>query len=104
MENTNFKKYEAVELKGVRLNEEDYKWWTGYYILEIEKDGSYLVSRTYQGNHNITQLTWPYRVSVDDIRKPETEPKLSVTGGVFSRQNFLQVYGASMVGAFYRDE
>jgi hypothetical protein len=98
-----FQKHDAVELKGIALKD-DYKWWSGYYVLEIEKDGSCLISRTYLGAHNITQLTWPYRVSPDRLRKPEVIPKLSVTGGIYSAKNFLPEYGAFMVNSFYRDE
>ncbi len=95
------KKYDAVELRGVKRGE-GYVWWSGYYILEVERDGKYLISRPYQGEHNITQLTWPHRVSPEVLRKPESEPKLSVTGGIYSTKNFLQEYGAFMVRSFYR--
>jgi hypothetical protein len=98
-----FQRYDAVELRGMKLKE-DYKWWTGYYVLEIEKDGSCLISRTYPGAHNITQLSWPYRVSPDKLRKPESIPKLSVAGGIYSAKDFLSEYGAFMVRSFYRDE
>lgn len=103
MKETKFQKYDAVEVKGVELPE-GYKWWPGYYILEIEKDGSCLISYTYRGDHNITQLSWPHRISPDSLRKPEIEPKLSVTGGIYSNKNFLQEYGAFMVRSFYRDQ
>ena len=96
MGKTKFQQYDAVELSSRR------KWWTGYYILEIERDGNCLISRTYQGEHNLTQLSWPYRVSPNLLRKPESEPKLSVTGGAYSAKNFLKEYGASMVRSFYR--
>ena len=99
MNETKLKKYDAVELRGVWLGN-DFQWWPGYYILEIQKDGSFLISRTYKGDHNITQLTWPYQALPEELRKPETPPKLSVTGGVYNAQNFLQEYGACMLRAY----
>jgi hypothetical protein len=103
MSEAKFQKYDAVEFRGVELAD-GYHWWSGYYVLEVEKDGNCLISRTYPGAHNITQLSWPYRASPEFLRKPESTPKLSVTGGIYSAQNFLQEYGSSMVRSFYRDE
>lgn len=97
------KVYDAVELRGVWLGQE-YKWFEGYYILKIEGDDSYIISHPYPGKDNITQLTWPYRVSLDKLRKPDKPPKLSVTGGVYSKDSFLKEYGASMLRAFYEAE
>ncbi len=103
MGNTGFQRYDAVEFRGIKLAD-GYQWWGGYYVLEVENDGNCLISRTYQGGNNITQLSWPYRTSPDLLRKPETVPKLSVTGGIYLAANFLPEYGACMVRSFYRDE
>jgi hypothetical protein len=103
MTKTKFQKYEAVEVKGMWLGSY-FQWWSGYYILEVEDDDNYLISSTYKGDHNITQLTFPTRAHADRLRKPDNPPKLSVTGGIYSGDNFLQQSGASMVRAFYREE
>jgi hypothetical protein len=97
---SNLRQYDAVEIKKAYGNE----WDTGYWILKIEESGSCLVSRTYQGDHGITQLSFPTRCSPTELRKPTTPPKLKVTGGIYKAENFLQEYGACMVRALYKEE
>jgi hypothetical protein len=93
---SSFALYDAVEVKGWGDS-----WHSDYWVLAIEPDNSCIVSRTYQGDHNITQLSFPSRVTSDRLRKCDT--KLKVTGSVYSADSFLKEYGDSMLRAFRKE-
>lgn len=96
-----FALYEPVDIRGVWLGKDKgYQWHSGCYILHQEfRQGQwwYAIARPYQGNQNITQLSYPVAYTSTRLRKTETPALLKVTGGVYKANEFLPQYGASLL-------
>ncbi|HAX87330.1 MAG TPA: hypothetical protein DCY91_13975 [Cyanobacteria bacterium UBA11370] len=96
-----FKLYEPVDIRGVWLGQEKgYQWHSGCYILHQEfRQGQwwYAIARPYQGNHNITQLSYPLAYTSERLRKTENSTPLKVTGGVYKSDEFLPHYGGALL-------
>ncbi|MEQ8539338.1 MAG: hypothetical protein RIB93_18025 [Coleofasciculus sp. D1-CHI-01] len=96
-----FEVYDPVDVRGVWLGQEQgYQWHPGCYVLHREiKKGQwwYMITRPYQGNNNITQLSYPIAYPSEKLRKTENPTPLKVTGGIYKANEFLQQYGASLL-------
>ncbi len=96
-----FALYDSVDICGVWISEEKgYQWHSGCYVIHQEfKQGRwwYAIARPYQGNNNITQLSYPVAYTSNRLRKTENPTPLKVTGGVYKSDDFLSQYGASLL-------
>lgn len=94
-----FDLYEAVDVRGVKTKD-GYQWHPGCYILHREFRNNqwwYAITRPYQGDKNITQLSYPVAYTKKRLRPTENPTPIKVTGGIYKSDEFLQHYGGAIM-------